>query len=172
MSDDYISRQAVLDAITEIDEGINMDIYTNEVREIIEDLPSVQPKTGHWKSEHTGYYRDNYNCSKCGFTKLFNYNERYNYCPNRGACMKDCRTLDEFIEDSKESEELEMNSKDTTIKKVKGFSSAYPNVCNLKLLPNIDGTWITIQDDVGTSMTIKLSDLSDFICGAKMEVSE
>lgn len=28
----------------------------------------------------------------------------------------------------------------------------------------MDGTWITIQDDVGTSMTIKLSDLSDFIC--------
>lgn len=57
-----------------------------------------------------------------------------------------------------------MKSKDTAIKEVKGFSSAYPNMCNLKLLPNIDGTWITIQDDVGTSMTIKLSDLSDFIC--------
>lgn len=57
-----------------------------------------------------------------------------------------------------------MKSKDTAIKKVKGFSSAYPYICNLKLFPNIDGTWITIQDDVGTSMTIKLSDLSDFIC--------
>lgn len=57
-----------------------------------------------------------------------------------------------------------MKSKDTAIKKVNGFSSAYPNICNLKLLPNIDGGWITIQDDVGTSMTIKLSDLSDFIC--------
>lgn len=56
-----------------------------------------------------------------------------------------------------------MKSKDTTIKKVKGYSSTYPNICNLKLLPNIDWTWITIQDDVGTSMTIKLSDLSDFI---------
>ena len=56
-----------------------------------------------------------------------------------------------------------MKSKDTAIKEVKGFSSAYPNICNLKLLPNIDGSWITIQDDVGTSMTIKLSDLSDFI---------
>ena len=56
-----------------------------------------------------------------------------------------------------------MKSKDIAIKEIKGFSSAYPNICNLKLLPNIDGTWITIQDDVGTSMTIKLSDLSDFI---------
>jgi hypothetical protein len=53
---------------------------------------------------------------------------------------------------------------DITIKEIKGFSSAYPNICDLKLLPNIDGTWITIQDNIGTSMTIKLSDLSDFIC--------
>lgn len=50
------------------------------------------------------------------------------------------------------------------IKMIKGFSSAYPLVCDLKILPNIDGTWVTIQDNVGTSMTIKLSDLSDFIC--------
>ena len=53
--------------------------------------------------------------------------------------------------------------KNTAVKKIKGFSSAYPNICDLKLLPNIDGTWITIQDDVGTSMTVKLSDLSNFI---------
>lgn len=53
--------------------------------------------------------------------------------------------------------------KNTAVKKIKGFSSAYPNMCDLKFLPNIDGTWITIQDDVGTSMTVKLYDLSDFI---------
>lgn len=53
--------------------------------------------------------------------------------------------------------------KNTAVKKIKGFSSASPNICDLKLLPNIDGTWITIQDDVGTSMAVKLSDLSDFI---------
>lgn len=56
-----------------------------------------------------------------------------------------------------------MEVKDITIKEIKGFSSAYPNICDLKLLPNIDGTWITIQDNVGTSMTVKLSDLSNFI---------
>ena len=39
--EDAVSRQAMLDAITEIDDNINMDIYTNEVREIIDDLPSV-----------------------------------------------------------------------------------------------------------------------------------
>ena len=43
--DDCVSRQSMLDAITEIDENINMDIYTNEVREIIEALPPVTPGT-------------------------------------------------------------------------------------------------------------------------------
>ena len=38
---DLISRQAVLDAITEVDYGCNMDIYTNEVREIVKQLPTV-----------------------------------------------------------------------------------------------------------------------------------
>ena len=42
-SDDCVSRKAMLDAITEIDGNINMDIYTNEVREIIENLPPVTP---------------------------------------------------------------------------------------------------------------------------------
>lgn len=42
-SDDCVSRQAALDAITEIDDNINMDIYTNEVREIINELSSVRP---------------------------------------------------------------------------------------------------------------------------------
>lgn len=59
--------------------------------------------------------------------------------------------------------------KDIAIKEVKGFSSAYPYMCNLKLLPNIDGTWITIQDEVGTSITVKLSDLSDFILKLESE---
>ena len=39
--EDCVSRQAMLDAITEIDENINMDIYTNEVREIINEMPLV-----------------------------------------------------------------------------------------------------------------------------------
>lgn len=65
-----------------------------------------------------------------------------------------------------------MTNKYTAIKKVKGFSSAYPNVCNLKILPNIDKTWITIQDDVGTSITIKLSDLELAISIIKAESEE
>lgn len=42
-SEDCVSRKSMLDAITEIDENINMDIYTNEVREIIKALPPVTP---------------------------------------------------------------------------------------------------------------------------------
>ncbi len=44
--EDCVSRKAMLDAITEIDNNINMDIYTNEVREIIRELPSVTPTHG------------------------------------------------------------------------------------------------------------------------------
>lgn len=43
LATDCISRQAAIDAITEIDDGINMDIYTNEVRELLREVPSVQP---------------------------------------------------------------------------------------------------------------------------------
>ena len=46
--EDAVSRKAMLDAITEIDDNINMDIYTNEVREIIDELPSVTPKKNGW----------------------------------------------------------------------------------------------------------------------------
>ena len=54
-------------------------------------------------------------------------------------------------------------SKDTSIKKVRGFSTTYPSLCNLKLFQNIDGTWLTAQDDSGVSITIKMSDLNDFV---------
>lgn len=38
--DDLISRQAAIDAIWD---GINMDIYTREVKEILEELPTAEP---------------------------------------------------------------------------------------------------------------------------------
>lgn len=49
------------------------------------------------------------------------------------------------------------------VKNIKGFSSAHLNMCDLKLLLNTDGNWITIKDATGIFLTIKLSDLSDFI---------
>ena len=104
--DDAISRQDAIDAIWD---GTNMDIYTREVKETLEELPSVEqePKTGHW-IEHDwedmrekGYYR----CSVCGtgyqrFVKGIRKSDvpyidgqEYtlqnidNYCPNCGARM-------------------------------------------------------------------------------------
>jgi hypothetical protein len=40
MSEDLISRKAAIDAIWD---GTNMDIYTREVKECLEALPSVTP---------------------------------------------------------------------------------------------------------------------------------
>ena len=59
-------------------------------------------------------------------------------------------------------------------KEVKGFSSAYPSICDLKIVLNIDGTWLTIHDNLDTVVTIKLSDLNDIIHGevANNEESE
>lgn len=42
---DAISRQAALEWCGDI----NMDVYTNEIKEFILSLPSVQPKMGHCK---------------------------------------------------------------------------------------------------------------------------
>lgn len=53
--DDLISRQAAIDAITEIDDGFNCDIYTNEVREILRELPAAQQTLFGYKIEHLAY---------------------------------------------------------------------------------------------------------------------
>lgn len=42
--DDLISRQAAIDAITEIDGGLKMDIFTSEVKELLRELPSAEPE--------------------------------------------------------------------------------------------------------------------------------
>ena len=53
---DLISRQAAIDAITAIDDGFNCDIYTNEVREILSELPSVQPFEDIHREKEQAYY--------------------------------------------------------------------------------------------------------------------
>ena len=107
MSDDCISREALLNAITEIDNGINMDIYTNEVREIIKNVPAIRPKAKwekHWSKEldEKGYSI----CSNCkhGFQRFtrgvrksdvpyidgqkYELHKIDNFCPNCGADMR------------------------------------------------------------------------------------
>ena len=70
-SEGCVSREAMLNAITEIDNNVNMDIYTNEVREIVNELPPVIPTHGtckdceHWK-DSDGVYRRGVDAeSKC-----------------------------------------------------------------------------------------------------------
>lgn len=89
---DCVSRKAMLNAITEIDNNVNMDIYTNEVREIVKELPPVTP-TRRWnpvnerlpevgekvlcqcqaniyevlKLTVDGWYHDNNHCYMSGF---------------------------------------------------------------------------------------------------------
>lgn len=80
--------------------------YGVDIDRAIKALEQEQKKTGHWMDKFAGVYR----CSCCRETieidiEIDHPNGiTFNYCPNCGACMKDCRTLDEFIEDSKKSE--------------------------------------------------------------------
>ena len=80
-----------------IDPNIHEAIYNGTL------LPQ-EPKTGYW-IEHKHNGMSYIECSKCSTWFLRMYLTRNSFCPNCGACMKDGRTLDEFIEDSKESED-------------------------------------------------------------------
>ena len=89
--DDAISRKDAISAIS--------TDYVTAVRNL-ESLPSVQPsRKGHW-IEHEKVYE----CSECQIIRAKGMTGKYNYCPSCGACMKDGRTLDEFIEDMRGEE--------------------------------------------------------------------
>ena len=76
--DDLISRQAAIDAIWD---GINMDIYTREVKEILEELPTAEPKSGKWVLTADGY-----RCTRCNHKAQTTGLPMY--CPNCGAKME------------------------------------------------------------------------------------
>lgn len=63
--EDCISREALLNEITEIDDGYNMDIFTNEVREIVNELPSVQPREIYNKGWKDGAKATAYHVELC-----------------------------------------------------------------------------------------------------------
>ena len=114
MSDDLISRQAAIEAMRELPHEYN----TKEQRArtggiaacqtIIRELPSVQPKTGHWiedaktyygelkkrslgVDEYTPYFTDDIACSEClaKYSVLDNETQFFKYCPNCGAKMEE-----------------------------------------------------------------------------------
>ena len=91
--EDVISRQAVLDNLSELNaisfyeaQEDSKETYY-EIRKAIKQLPSVnpQPKTGHWivhEIENTLKWLE---CSNCHCET--SYNVMHNYCPNCGAKM-------------------------------------------------------------------------------------
>ena len=98
-SGDVVSRQAVMRLIENKPyDWSNLTERHNMLMEIRK-LPSVTQKSGKWI-----HFAQSDDCSECGWS-TGKYISPSKYCPNCGACMKDGRTLDEFIEDSKESED-------------------------------------------------------------------
>ena len=88
--DDLIRKKSVLKIIGDIwlscsDYGLGIDHFYEEVVSAIEnELPSVQPKVGHWElDEHLDkigmIYK--YNCSECGEKQR----AMYDYCPSCGS---------------------------------------------------------------------------------------
>lgn len=106
MSDDLISRQAAIDAYLETVEPIAVQEWNGEISacardrdilEMLENLPSVQPKTGRWILDTTQFLPE-YVCTNCKsrFPLVASGGEFYstlccknmNYCPNCGAKME------------------------------------------------------------------------------------
>ena len=93
MSDDLISRQAAEMALIEKGQhsrrykwGEIWELNGLEIREVLDNLPSVQPKekTGHWNTEIGYDIERTVMCDQC---RRMAYEPSY-YCPNCGAKME------------------------------------------------------------------------------------
>ena len=88
MSDDSISRHAVIDLVEELEtqrlKG-DIDLLYAPMIKGVRALPSAQPvrKTGQWIKRKKGAI--GYNCSCCGKSDISNH---FDYCPNCGADMR------------------------------------------------------------------------------------
>ena len=95
MSDDLISRQAAEMALIEKGQhsrrykwGEIWELNGLEIREVLDNLPSVQPKekTGKWLHDQ-GKYKNRWICTECSYRWYFP-KEEAKYCPNCGAKME------------------------------------------------------------------------------------
>lgn len=98
MSDDLISRQAVIEhlskrlyetALNNVDKSeVYTDIAENRLTVWVDELPSVQPKekTGKWLHDQ-GKYKNRWICTECSYRWYFP-KEEAKYCPNCGAKME------------------------------------------------------------------------------------
>lgn len=92
---DLISRKAAIDAISSMfaPTPVQKDMV-EDCLEIIENLPSAEPKTGKWVSEKRRYKSEDGNdytyfishCSECGVRRRIGW-QGVNFCPNCGAKM-------------------------------------------------------------------------------------
>ena len=78
--DDLISRQAAIAKLfNELDrQELYLPIHFKNF--VLDELPSIRPKTGHWFDVGSLSCR----CSECGCK----HNKESNYCPECGAYMK------------------------------------------------------------------------------------
>ena len=92
---DCISRQAAIDALEDAEDAFGY--LTKDWREVLEQLPPIQPKRGRWIycEDSMADCVDGYRCDQCGFFvpwdyqhKSIDYIKDYNFCPNCGADMK------------------------------------------------------------------------------------
>lgn len=94
--EDAISRQAVIDTISELNaisfyeaQEDSKECYY-EIRQAIKDLSPINPqeRTGHWNLFHTtehGMREDSYfKCNRCNYESY----KEYNFCPDCGARME------------------------------------------------------------------------------------
>lgn len=84
--DDLIRRQQAIDALNhELRCGAVINQCGLEMAyEVIEGLPSAQPKRGKWQCNGKHGTFKIYTCDKCGW----NYEAKHNYCPNCGVKME------------------------------------------------------------------------------------
>ena len=83
MSDDLISRQAAIAKLfNELkQQGLYLPIHFKNF--VLDELPSIRPKTGQWLINPDGYYPY---CSVCHNVQV--NGKMTNYCPACGAYMK------------------------------------------------------------------------------------
>lgn len=86
--DDLISRQALIQALNKYADENNQDTDIHEAIEIAINLPTVQPKTGHWiySPKHRGTTR--LVCSNCGMPNRGEWNP---YCFGCGSKNNEIR---------------------------------------------------------------------------------
>lgn len=107
---DYIDREELLEKIVNVPSKVTektfydkeVDLLTgsayrqNEIEDIVNDMPTVEQKHGHWieelASQHGNAYDGRtwtkYKKYRCSYCRITNGNRRPDYCPHCGAKMR------------------------------------------------------------------------------------